>query len=190
MNTITASTQSGLLSRLKSFFSAAVALLQVTAEATTAPTHVSNPLRLSLRDQFIDHQLSIGHFKENNMEVRDVDGDMHCSMDARSEMEWISNHTLPHGRPYEFVPKKLDELLRERRERTDYPVIGSFHLDTKRLRMDYNGGEHVVRKVEFITRRPDGQEPKNEHPEMSHEWHKYFLVFSEEGYIVDLVKGD
>lgn len=189
MNTATVVTRLSLLDRIKGLLGKTGGLLRVAVEATGAPTMVSNPLRPSLVEQRALEQEAFGRFKGNNASVRDVDGDMHCSMDPRTELKWIAEHSLPQDQSRHLVPKKMEQLLQERRTRDDYPIVGSFMLDTKRLRMDYQGMEHVVRKVEFVTRRPDDQVPKNEHPEMSHEWHKYFLVHSEEGYIIDLVEG-
>jgi hypothetical protein len=128
--------------------------------------------------------------KDAAMEVKDIDGDMHCSMDEDSTTRWLLDHVREDDHPYEIWQKKFDELLAERRSRTSYPVVGYLCFDLKRLRVQIDGDWRVVRKLEYLTARPHGHEPANEHPEESHEWHKFHLLFDADDMIEKLLSSD
>jgi hypothetical protein len=124
------------------------------------------------------------------MEVKDIDGDVHCSMDEDTTARWLLDHVREDDHPYEIWQRKLDGLLAERRTRTPYPVVGYLCFDLKRLRVQIYGESRVARKLEYLTARPHGQEPANEHPEESHEWHKCYLLFDADDMIEKLLSSD
>ena len=119
------------------------------------------------------------------MRIQDVLGDLHCSMDKHSELLWLNEHVREDDYPYKLYLETFDKLLAERRERESFPVAGEFHLDTKRYHADINGTPRVVRVVEYLTR--CAYERPNEHPEETHEWHKFLLVFDSEDFIIEMI---
>jgi hypothetical protein len=118
--------------------------------------------------------------------IKDILGDPHCSMDRRSQDRWLLDHVREEAYPYKLYIETFDKIAYERRHRETYPVMGTAHLDTKRYRVELNGVERTVRKIEYLTCRAGVW--SEEDPQATHEWHRFWLVFDEEDYIVEMIQ--
>lgn len=119
------------------------------------------------------------------MRIQDILGDLHCNMDHRSEDLWLNEHVRDEDYPYKLYIEPLDKILAERRARETYRITGERYLDTKRYHTEIDGTPRIVRVIEYLTRR--AVERTGEHPEESHEWHKFLLIFDAEDFIIGMI---